>query len=225
MTLAIASASGHTARAGAAGLAPRAGAGTFGRMNLLLRLLWLAVAGGARGTVPVLGPCRTPFRVWPTDLDVLRHVNNGVYFSIMDVARVDLMRRAGLWRPLLARGWYPVAAAATIQFRRPLTLFQSFEIVTRVLAWDEKAFLLEQRFERGGEAVALAYVRARFLAKGGGRVAPADLLALAGLAPDAAPARPVPQAAARWNADFATWQANGGGSPPAPGEGATAGPG
>jgi acyl-CoA thioesterase FadM len=174
--------------------------------------------------VPVLGPCRTPFRVWPTDLDVLRHVNNGVYFSIMDVARVDLMRRAGLWRPLLARGWYPVAVAATIQFRRSLTLFQSFEIVTSVLAWDDKAFLLEQRFERGGETVAIAYVRARFLAKGGGRVAPADLLALAGLAPDSPPARPPPEAAARWNEDVATWPADGGGTPTAGGDG-TAGPG
>ena len=201
------------------------GAGNFGRVNLLLRLLWLAVAGGLRRAVAVLGPCRTPFRVWPTDLDVLRHVNNGVYFSIMDVARVDLMRRAGLWKPILARGWYPVAVAEMIQFRRSLTLFQSFEIVTRVLAWDERAFLIEQRFERARETVALAYVRARFLAKGGGRVAPADLLALAGVAPDAAAAGPVPDAAARWNEDVAIWRAGGGSTPPTAGEGGTVGAG
>jgi acyl-CoA thioesterase FadM len=184
-------------------------------VNLLLRLLWLAVAGGLRRAVPVLGPCRTPFRVWPTDLDVLRHVNNGVYFSIMDVARVDLMRRAGLWKPILARGWYPVAVAETIQFRRALTLFQRFDIVTRVLAWDDKAFLIEQRFERAGATVAVAYVRARFLARSGDRVAPTDLLALAGVAPDAVVPGGVPEAAARWNEDFAAWRPASGETSPA----------
>jgi acyl-CoA thioesterase FadM len=178
----------------------------FRRVNLLLRLLWLAVAGRFRRAVPALGPCRTPFRVLPTDLDVLRHVNNGVYFSLMDLARVDLMRRAGLLGKLAARGWYPVAAAETIQFRRPLTLLQRFDIVTRVLAWDEKAFLVEQRFERGGEAVALAFVRARFLRRAGGGVAPAEVLALAGLSADAAPGE-VPAAAANWNREFSAWLA------------------
>ena len=111
-------------------------------MNLFLRLIWLAVAGRFRRAVSALGPCRTPFRVWPSDLDVLRHVNNGVYFSLMDVARVDLIRRAGLFGKLRERGWYPVALAETIQFRRSLTLFQRFDIVTRVLGWDEMALLI-----------------------------------------------------------------------------------
>lgn len=174
-------------------------------MNLLFRLLWLAVAGGFRPRVPGLGPCRTPFRVWPSDLDLLRHVNNGVYFSLMDVARVDLMRRSGLLGELAARGWYPVAVAETIQFRRSLTLFQRFDIVTRVLTWDEKALLLEQCFERGGEVIARAFVRARFLERRGGGVAPADVVALAGDATGAPPVD-VPAAALAWNRELATWR-------------------
>ena len=176
-------------------------------MNLFLRLIWLAVAGRFRRAVSALGPCRTPFRVWPSDLDVLRHVNNGVYFSLMDVARVDLIRRAGLFGKLRERGWYPVALAETIQFRRSLTLFQRFDIVTRVLGWDEKALLIEQRFERGGEVLALAFVRARFLQRSGGGVDPAAIVALAGLTADALPGD-VPAAAAAWNREFATWRAD-----------------
>lgn len=169
-------------------------------MNLWLRLLWLLLAAPRRASVPPFGPCRTPFRVLPTDLDVLRHVNNGVYLSMMDLARVDLMIRAGLARKLRQHGWHPVVVAQTIRFRRSLTLFQSFTIETRVLGWDEKAFVLEQRFERGTELVANAVVRARFLARAGDRISPRDVLALAG----ESSASPVLSAeVARWNADQA----------------------
>ena len=181
---------------------PRAtGRGEIGRANLFFRLLWHALAGRRRPPVDILGACRTPFRVWSTDLDVLRHVNNGVYLSIMDLARVDLVRRAGLAPALRERGWYPVVAAQTIQFRRSLTLLQRFVIETRVLGWDDRAFLLEQRFLRRGrdgaeEVVAIAAVRGAFLARGGGGVAPAALLDLAG---HREPSPALPDWVARWN--------------------------
>lgn len=173
-------------------------------MNLFFRLVWLLVVERFRSRVPILGPCRTPFRVLPTDLDVLRHVNNGVYFSLMDLARVDLMVRSGLFAKLRARGWYPVATAETMQFRRSLKLGDRFEIVTSVLTWDEKGLVTEQRFERGGEVVARALVRARFLQRGGGTVATADLLALAGVDASAPPVPPI-AADARWTMDNASW--------------------
>lgn len=172
-------------------------------MNLYFRLLWLALVGRRRAPVPALGPCRTPFRVLPTDLDVLRHVNNGVYLSLMDVARVDLMNRAGLAGVLRARRWYPVVVAETIQFRRSLTLFQRFEIETRVLGWDDKAFVLEQQFVRGEEAIAAALVRARFLARDGGTVTPAEIVSASG-EPVTRPEMPAD--AARWNEDHAAWR-------------------
>ncbi len=172
-------------------------------MNLFLRLIWLAIAGRFRSRVGVLGPCRTPFRVLPTDLDVLRHVNNGIYFSLMDLARVDLITRAGLAKRISDKGWYPVVVAETIQFRRSLTLFDKFWIETRVLGWDEKAFVLEQRFIRGDEPVAAALVRARFLAREGGTVAPAEVLTVGDEVPDPGE---MPEYAAQWNAAQTTWR-------------------
>ncbi len=131
-------------------------------MNRWLRLLWLMLTIRSRPRVPPLGPCRTPFRTWFTDLDVFRHMNNGIYLTIMDLARLDLMLRSGFWRKLKEQGWYPVVVAETIQFRRSLNLFKRFEIETRVLGWDEKAVLLEQQFWSDGDVVAHALVRARF---------------------------------------------------------------
>ena len=172
-------------------------------MNLFLRLAWQLLAGLFRAPCAPLGPCRTPFRVWPTDLDVLRHVNNGVYLSIMDLARVDLMRRSGLLRPIMARGWYPVVTGETIQFLRSLELFERFVIETRVLGWDERYVILEQRFERRGETVAIAVVAGRFLARGGGTVTPEQILGVTG---EALQRPELPETVARWHADQLAWR-------------------
>jgi len=123
---------------------------------------------------------RTPFRVVPTDLDPLRHVNNGKYLSMLDLGRMDLMLRSGFWSALSEHGWYPVVSAQTITYKRSLTLGQRFELVTRVLGADERAVYLEQTFVRRGGVVARAVVQARFLRRSGGTVPTADLLAATG---------------------------------------------
>lgn len=149
-------------------------------MNLYLRLLLLVVLGRRRPRSSVLGPVRTPFRVWPTDLDLLRHVNNGRYLTLMDIGRLDLLARAGVSGPLRARGWYPVVVAETITFKRSLTLLQRFDVVTEVLGWDDRSVYLQQDFRRGSTLVASAVVRGRFLGRDGERVTPLQVLELAG---------------------------------------------
>jgi acyl-CoA thioesterase FadM len=149
-------------------------------MNLFLRLLLLLLTYRFRPRCEPLGPSRKRFIVWPPDLDVLWHVNNGVYLSMLDVARVDMMLRSGMAGPLRKNGIYPVVAAETIRFRRSLQLFQVFEVETRVIGWDEKAFIIQHRFSRRDEPIAEAVVRARFLRRKGGGVSARELLDLLG---------------------------------------------
>jgi acyl-CoA thioesterase FadM len=149
-------------------------------MNLFFRLLLLLLTARFRARCDVLGPARKHFIVWPPDLDLLLHVNNGVYLSMLDVARVDLMLRSGMAKRLSGKGIYPVVAAETIRFRRSLQLFQVFEVETAVIGWDEKAFIIQHHFLRRGELVADAVVRARFLKRKGGTVSSQELLELAG---------------------------------------------
>lgn len=131
-----------------------------------------------------MGPCLTPFRCVPTDLDVLQHMNNGQYLSIMDLARVDLMIRAGIASKISDLGYYPVVVAETIRFRKSIQLFNRFYIETKVIGWDEKAFILQQTFILKNQPIADAVVRARFLKKSGGSVLPAEILKLAGVSMD-----------------------------------------
>ncbi len=150
-------------------------------MNLLLRLFVLLLAVKRRSHVSVLGPCVTPFRVWINDLDVLRHMNNGRYFSILDLARVDLMARSGLWTKLKVLGWYPVVVDERMIFRRSLKLFDRYDVRTTVAGWDDKHILIEQVFLRGDIEVAIGFVKARFLKRTGGSVTTQTLLQLAGI--------------------------------------------
>jgi YbgC/YbaW family acyl-CoA thioester hydrolase len=149
-------------------------------MNLWLRLCWLWLVGRRRAPVPVLGPCRTPFRVSLFDLDVFRHMNNGRYLTILDLARVDLMQRSGLMTRLTAAGFFPVVVAESITFQKALNWRDRFEIETRVVGWDAKSLTVSQRFHRNGVEVASALVRARFLRRSGGSVPTAEVIALTG---------------------------------------------
>lgn len=134
-------------------------------MTNLGRTLWMILRSPRRPACSPLGPCTTPFRVLPTDLDFLMHMNNAVYFSVMDTARGDWLLRSKVWQRLGKQGLHLVVAGETIQFRKSLTLGQTFEIETRVIAWDDKAFYVEQRFVREGDLWANALVRIRALDK------------------------------------------------------------
>lgn len=121
------------------------------------------------------------FRVLPTDLDFVGHMNNGVYLSIMDVGRIDLFRRVGAWSNLMKAGYGPVVANETITFRRSLRIWQRFTIETRVIGLDAKALYLEHRAVVAGEIYASATMRIRFVKKTGGTATIAEIAAVAGI--------------------------------------------
>lgn len=150
-------------------------------MNLLLRLALVLLGASRRGRLGVLGLSSLPMRVWPTDLDVQLHINNGRYLSLMDLGRIDLLVRSGFWREARRRGWFPLVGASTIEYRRPLLAFQRYLLTTRLLGWDERWFYIEQSFQRGGKVAAVGTVKA-MIRGGSGAVAPLEALAAVGAA-------------------------------------------
>ena len=132
-------------------------------MNLILRLIKVLVMSLLRPALTPLGESVVRFRVWPHDLDLNLHMNNGRYLTIMDLGRFDLMLRNGGARAAWAGRWRPMVASATIRFRRGLGPFVRYELRTRLLCWDQKWIFLEQRFEKDGEVYATALVKVVFL--------------------------------------------------------------
>lgn len=143
---------------------------------------------------------RSTFRVLPTDLDVYRHMNNGVYLSVLDIARFAMLRRNGNWAVFASHSWYPVIASETITFRKSLQLWQRFVVESRIIGFDDKAVLLQQRFVVDGDIYAEAFIRARFLKRGGGVVPIGEVVEVAGGASDR---MVVPEWLVRWGTEVA----------------------
>lgn len=127
----------------------------------------------------LLEPSRVAFRVMPNDCDINFHMNNGRYLSFMDLGRVHLMKQMGLLLVILKQGWMPVLSAAEINFLRSIQPLQKFDLVTRLVSWDDKYFYIEQKFEVRGTLCAHAYVKGLFLKKGA-KVSNTDAVAIAG---------------------------------------------
>lgn len=120
-------------------------------MNLWFRLIWVLFTARRRG--PLVLPAGTsilPFRVWPHDLDISAHMNNGRYLTLMDLGRLDVLVRSGLWREVLRHRWTPIASAITVRFQRELRPFQKFRLETHVLCWDTTLVVMEQIFVING---------------------------------------------------------------------------
>jgi acyl-CoA thioesterase FadM len=116
----------------------------------------------------------------PTDLDVMRHMNNGRYLSLFDLGRWDLLIRTGMADAMRRHAWYAVVSSETITFRKSLNPWQRFDVESRLLGHDDKAIYIEHRAVVGGEVYARVIVRARMMKRAGGTLSHEDLFAAIG---------------------------------------------
>ncbi len=167
---------------------------------MLLRTLLMMLTSRRRSRLTFRDVGRVTMRVMPNDIDLLGHINNGIYLSLMDLGRMDLMIRTGDWKRLGKLGWYPVASNVTISYRRSLRTWEKYTLETKMIGFDEKGMYCEQRFVRGNELYVTGIMRARFLKRSGGTVSVAELAALADVDPAT---MQVPEWMSRWAQDVA----------------------
>lgn len=71
------------------------------------------------------------------------------------------MVRSGFFALARKMKWYFPSAAVSVQFIRPLKLFQTAEVHTRVFHVNESWIYLEQKVVRGGKAMAVCIVKSK----------------------------------------------------------------
>lgn len=130
-------------------------------------------------------------RVWPQDLDVNLHVNNGRYLTFMDIGRFDLLIRSGLGARITRERWQPVLTGVNARYRRSLGAFQRFRLETKLAGWTENSLFMEHRIiplsgRHKGEVAVTATVRAVML-KDGRKLPAAEMLASLGPLPPSPP--------------------------------------
>ena len=153
-------------------------------MNVIWRTLLVVLSARRRvrrgKTLDPASVSSVTLTTLPTDIDILRHMNNGRYLSLFDLGRWDLLIRTGLFDAMNERGWYAVVSSETITFRKSLQLWQRFEVQSRFIGHDDKAVFLEHRAVVRGEVYARAIVRSRMLRRSGGTVSNEELFAAVG---------------------------------------------
>ncbi len=170
-------------------------------MNVLWRTLLIHVLARLRlrrhGRLAPREVGRIRLTTLPTDIDVLRHMNNGRYLSLFDLGRWDLLVRTGFMDAMRTHGWYGVVSSETITFRKSLNLWQRFELQSRMLGHDDKALYMEHRAMVGEEMYARAIIRIRMLKRSGGTLSHDELFAAVGRPDDLPDVEP-------WVHDWAT---------------------
>ena len=99
-------------------------------------------------------------RVWPGDIDTYPEMNNGRYWTLMDLGRYDLAARTGLMQFARRKGWFFVVAGGSIRYRRRLPPFSRFLLRTSLVGHDGRWFYFVQEFVRREQMAAQAVVRA-----------------------------------------------------------------
>jgi acyl-CoA thioesterase FadM len=146
-------------------------------MNLVFRLFYVLLISLFRERLPLADVVsRLSLRTMPNDLDVNLHMNNGRYLTICDLNRVDLFIRTGLLKVMLRKKWMPMVAEHTMTYKKPLKVFERFDVSLAVTHWDEKFFYMRHTFEAGGRIIAEGTSRAVVRARDG-VVRPDDVLA------------------------------------------------
>ncbi len=91
------------------------------------------------------------------DLDALGHVNNVVYFTYLEQARVHYLRELGI-TPSNPSGIGFILAEASCQFKSPLELGERVTIYARVSELRNSSFIFQYRMEgENGRLAATAH--------------------------------------------------------------------
>jgi acyl-CoA thioester hydrolase len=113
-----------------------------------------------------------PIGVRFRDVDAMGHVNNAVFFTYLETARVEYIRAVGFFLPArvdgLPRGLDGsnpfrdqsgkglILAQIMCQFKKPIFYGQSVQVGTRVVEVGNSSFRVEQCVEADGQLSALA---------------------------------------------------------------------
>jgi acyl-CoA thioesterase FadM len=136
-------------------------------VNLYLRLLFTLLRALR---APRIGPGETVelrLRVWPTDLDLNGHMNNGRYLTVVDLGLATAFIRSGFARLCLRKGWRPMGGGSVVYFRRALTVFQAYTLRFTIIAWDEFWSYARFEFVREGQLCATGFVKGAAHGRGG----------------------------------------------------------
>lgn len=123
-----------------------------------VRLIWSMFRARFASALPVTSTSQVHFRVWITDIDV-SVMNHAAIMTVFETGRIDFMVRTGFFRLASRNKWYVPSSAISVQFFRPLKVFQKATVHTRLFHIDDRWIYLEQLITRSGKQIAGCIVK------------------------------------------------------------------
>lgn len=129
-------------------------------MNLWLRLLWALLRAWRLPTIEPGATIERRLRVWPGDLDINGHMNNGRYLTVIDLLLVEYFVRSGYARVMLRAGWRPMSGGAVITYRKGLMPGQPYRLRFALVGADHAWNFMRFEFLReDGTLCAAGYMK------------------------------------------------------------------
>jgi acyl-CoA thioesterase FadM len=129
-------------------------------MNLWLRLIWALLRAWRLPRIDAGATIERRLRVWPGDLDINGHMNNGRYLTIIDLMLVEYFVRSGFARVMLKAGWRPMSGGAVITYRKGLKPGQRYRLRFGLAAADSSWNFMRFEFLReDGTLCAAGYMK------------------------------------------------------------------
>ncbi len=146
-------------------------------MNLYFRLIWVLINARLRPSITSESYSNEIHtRVYPNDLDLNLHMNNGRYLTICDLGRMDLFVRSGLASVMIKEKWMPIVADVTMTFIKPLYVFNKIRVVSEVTHWDDKFFYSIHTIYKGDLKVSEGTSKSLVVSKKTGRITPDEVI-------------------------------------------------
>ena len=123
-----------------------------------LRLSTAIFSAKHKSKLSITDVSKIKFRVWLTDIDA-SIMNHAAMMTVMEMGRIDYMVRTGFFKLARRKKWYFPIRSISAQFIRPLKLFQTANLITRVFHVDESWIYIEQKIVRQGKIIAICIVK------------------------------------------------------------------
>jgi acyl-CoA thioesterase FadM len=137
-------------------------------MNLYLRLLWTLLRCWRLPRIAPGDAIERMLRVWPNDLDLNGHMNNGRYLTLIDLMIVEYFVRTGMARVAMAAGWRPMSGGAVITYRKGLKPWQRYRLRFTLAGADATWNYMRFEFRReDGTVCAAGYMKGAAVGRDG----------------------------------------------------------
>jgi len=151
-------------------------------MSLYFRLFWVWLRARSKPSIQMGDTIELTMRVWPNDLDINGHMNNGRYMTVTDLAIIEYFARTGFIKVALRKRWRPVLGGSIITYRRALKPFAVYRLRFSTICWDERWSYMAFEFLQDGKTMAQGHSKGAIIGSKG-FVSSADAFDAMGLNP------------------------------------------